>query len=257
MTRRLEADAFDAGTSASLLRLGATTTACTLVALSLITVPLAHAQDAMPPLPRGTDDRAPNPAVVEDLAERARTQARTQAPAVDRLRQSAAAATRRTLARAVGHAPPVAEKSRRSRFVYFTSRTCAQADASLDALVKGWIDAHPEIDAEVVYLGNPLLEYADATAVFTTFADDVIARWRERLRDPAVLDALRRAGRVHDASGRVHVRFATAEAESRGITEVPAFVLVRDGRESRALGRPPSVEALEALLADSVSGARP
>ena len=229
-----------------------------IAGIGLLAADVGRAQQVEAPIPRGsaspvTIDRS----AVDALKERALERANAERAAVDPLREAAATHTRSLLEQATGRRNSNASERPQARFVYFTSRTCVHCDESLDALVKRFIEAHPDVSPEVVYLGNPLIEYPQASAVFVTFADDVIARWRDRLKDPAVLEALKKAGKVKDSTGRVAVSFATKDAEARGITEVPAFLVAVNGRECLAIGRPAGVDALETLWAAAAGGASP
>lgn len=212
----------------------------TVGALSASTVAISQDNASPAPIPRG--DATPSPTV--DEIRRQATDAATHArPSIEALHEAASQSLQRTLG---GTGTRVnSSPAAKQRFLFFTSRACAVCDESLDQLVHEVIDRHPDLAPEVVYLGNPLVEYPEAASVFVSFADDVIARWRDRLRDPAVVAALARAGKVNDTSGRVRVSFATQEAESRGITEVPAFVLTGGPAERVAIGRPASARALE------------
>lgn len=212
-------------------------------------VAISRGEETPVSIPRGPSD---NTEALGSIRRQAIEQTERQAASVNTLRASASHRVAERLG--LGPKRPAPTNSAAPRLLYFTSRTCSVCDADLDHLVHDVIDRHPEITPEVVYLGNPLVEYPEAASVFVSFADDVIARWRERLRDPAVVTALAHAGKVNDASGRVRVSFATHEAESRGIAEVPAFVLAQATTERIAIGRPASARALEAAL--GLSGAR-
>lgn len=238
----------DASESSRIRRSSPGLTTCVAFVAEILTVgalfasTVASSQDNPSPAPIPRGDATPSPAV--DEVRRQATDAATRArPSIDALHEAASQSLQRTL----GGTGTTTSSSpaTKQRLLFFTSRACAVCDESLDHLVHEVIDRHPELAPEVVYLGNPLLEYPEAASVFVSFADDVIARWREGLRDPAVVAALARAGKVKDTSGRVRVSFATQEAESRGITEVPAFVLTGGPAERVAIGRPTTAHALE------------
>ena len=177
-------------------------------------------------------------------------------PDVERARAALPDPIARTLEHATGISPERAGAPR-PRFVYFTSRSCEHADLALDLEVRRFLEAHPELDARVGYLGNPLelgggrrgealTDRPAAVEVHAVFLADVLARYRARSRDPAWMEVLRRRGRIVDTDVRFPVRMSTSEARDRGIEEVPAFVWTDGTRELVAVGRP-GPGALEAL----------
>ena len=206
---------------------------------------------ALPSIPRA-------PARVEEKAEALKAAAAARAErlraGVERAHEQIEEQQTRMLARATGVDLEAIEAAQEARleFVYFTRKSCAVCDEDLDRLVKAFIDAQPDLIAQVQYLGQPLdpsgQPFADALATWIVFQEDVIAKYSVLVKNPAFIEFMKEVGQVTDTSGRAPVGFDVAEAERLGIDRVPAFLFRLGDREQVVIGRPDSPETLTELM---------